>query len=86
MRTVYRVTLFGGETFRMSADLVEASAGISASWFEDDEIDAWQATPYQTADARHDRTAAAQMVTAYFDTSPGPTPSVRSVRVIGAEA
>ena len=62
---IYRVTLTDGPNFLMDADLVEASAQISANWFPGDDT-AWQGTPYQTADARHREFDAARLCAEYF--------------------
>lgn len=62
--TIFIVKLDDGSKFEMSADLVQASAPISANFHGGD--DDWQNTPYQTADARHDEDAAAKLVNDYF--------------------
>ena len=59
----------------MSANLSEASAPISAYFgadpfhagASDDKGRAWEPTPYQTADARHNLRAAAKLVADYHD-------------------
>lgn len=61
--TIYTVKLTDGSNFRMSADMVQASAPISADFHGEDE---WQGTPYQTANARHDAEQAAKLVNDYF--------------------
>lgn len=80
----YRVTLTDGQQFLMSANLVEASAPISANWHGGDERD-WQSTPFQTADARHCTFRAAELVASYFSDGPDDCEEVESVDLIEDE-
>jgi len=80
MITTYRVTLTDGQKFLMSANMVEASASISANFHGDDD---WQGTPFQTADARHNAYAAAELVAEYFSTGADDCTDVWSVDPIG---
>lgn len=76
---LYRVTLTDGQIFHMQADMVQAAAPIKAC-FHDVNSDAdWQSTPYQTADARHRETAAAELVAKYFATGPDDCTDVAAV-------
>lgn len=74
--TTYIVTLADGQKFKMAADLVQASAPISANFHGPDD---WQNTPFQTADARHDETRAAELVAEYFSTGDDDCTEVESV-------
>lgn len=62
--TIYKVTMEDGETFRMEADLAQASAPLRANFSNSDSD--WQITPYQTANARHNRFRAAKLIAEYF--------------------
>ena len=75
--TIYRVTLTDGQKFQMNANLVQASASISVNFHGGD--DDWQGTPYQTADARHDATRAAELVAEYFRAGPDDCTEVETV-------
>lgn len=69
----YRVMLKNGDDFLLAADVTRAEAPLSANWHEGEEDyaeDVWQATPYQTADARHDVFRAAELVAEYFSDGP----------------
>ena len=74
--TIYTVKLSDGSKFRMSADMVQAAASISVDFHDDDE---WQNTPYQTADAGHDATLAAELVADYFRAGPEDDSKVEAV-------
>ena len=73
----YRVTLTDGQTFQMSADLVQATGGIEANFHGGDGD--WQITPYQTADARHSPVRAAELVAEYFSTGADDCTDVETV-------
>lgn len=62
--TTYKATLDDGQVFYFTANLVEASAPISVNWHDGDD-DAWQATPFQTADAGHSQMRAAELLAEY---------------------
>ena len=67
MRTEYEVDC-GFDSFRISVDLEQASAPISANFDPEREEDSWGAVPYQTADARHALEGAIRLVLEYhFD-------------------
>jgi hypothetical protein len=68
MRKNYKVKLADGQTFTMSADMVEASASISTNWTGED--DGWSVTPYQTADAQHYAERAAKLCAEYSNDDP----------------
>lgn len=80
-KTHYLITLTDGQRFRMSANLVEASASIAVSfpWQDEDDEPVWQPTPYQTADARHDTHRAAELCAEYFATDVDDCTEVASV-------
>ena len=80
--TIYKITLVDGQTFRMCADLSQASAPISADFFGDDE---WQGWPYQTADAGHTALNAAKLLSEYFSTGDDDCTDVASVVAIGGD-
>lgn len=75
--TIYTVVLADGQRFQMDAHLVDASAPISVNFHggQDD----WQGTPYQTADACHDATQAAELVARHFATGDDDCTEVESV-------
>ena len=77
---IYKVTLADGQKFLMDADLVQASAPIHADFHE--EGDSWQFTPYQTADASHDATKAAELVAEYFKADADDCTEVESVEIV----
>jgi hypothetical protein len=77
--TLYRVTLDDGSKFLMEADLVQASAPISANFHDPNEDGNWQGTPFQTADARHDKHQAAKIVNDYFRGGPDDYSEVEKV-------
>ena len=64
--TNYQVKLTDGQTFAMKADMAEASASISANFFDADNDADWCGTPFQTADAHHSAFKAATLVAGYF--------------------
>lgn len=65
----YQVTLADGQVFWMQANLVQASGPIRANFHDPDDDEAWQTTPYQTADAQHLTFAAASLCAEYFRAS-----------------
>jgi hypothetical protein len=84
--TDYRVTLSDGQTFLMSADMIQASASISANFhYASDGDYAWQSTPYQTADACHDIDRAAGLVAEYFAVDEDDCFEVESVHALGSD-
>jgi hypothetical protein len=50
-------------TFEYEADFVEAASNITVRF---DGHDDWQSTPFQVADAKHDRRRAERMIAEYF--------------------
>jgi hypothetical protein len=77
--TTFTVKLHDGQSFQMEADLSQASASISANFHGDD--DTWQVTPYQTADARHNKFEAARLVAEYFSAGEDDCTAVSKVEV-----
>lgn len=77
--TIFRVELQDGQSFQMGADLSQASASISANFHGDD--DTWQITPYQTADARHNKFEAARLAAEYFSAGEDDCTSVSKVEI-----
>lgn len=59
--TQYECRTKHGNTFSIECDMAEASAPISVCWWDPDDPDDWQITPYQTADARHNYWSAAEL-------------------------
>jgi hypothetical protein len=76
---IYLVELTDGQTFRFSADLVQAAAGISVNFHDPDDANDWQPTPYQTADARHSAWQAALLLAEHYATDRDDCTEVRSV-------
>ncbi len=79
MANIYTVTLEDGQTFLMRANLADATAPIEASFDGRDE-DAFQGTPFQTADARHYATKAAELCAVYFRADADDCVTVKAVR------
>ena len=77
--TTYKATLEDGQTFHFTADLVEASGQIWAN-FHDLDDDAWQVTPFQTADANHSQMRAAELLAEYFANGDDDCTDVETVR------
>lgn len=75
----YRVKMSNGEEFLMTADMVQAAAGIHTNWTGEE--DGWAPTPYQTADARHDIRRAAKLASDYAAT----TPEERATKVVSVD-
>ena len=60
--SVYKFRMSWGEVLRIRANLVEASAPIQMENAEGE----WYSTPYQTADARHDKAAMLRLIVRYL--------------------
>jgi hypothetical protein len=82
---VYAVELADGQAFVFSANLVEASAGISVNFHDADRASDWQITPYQTADARHDAFTAACILAEHYATGSDDCTTVASVEPMPQE-
>lgn len=80
--TTYRVTLEDGQAFLMEANLSQASAPIRANFHDGNDDGDWQSTPYQTADARHSKMQAAELMARYFKGGPDDCIDVESVEVV----
>jgi hypothetical protein len=65
MLTTYTYKMTWGETLRIRADLVQASAPIQVA-NDDDEDGGWTSIPYQTADARHRQSDMLSLVIRYL--------------------
>lgn len=52
-------------SFRISVDLTQSSAPISANFDPDRDAESWEVFPYQTADARHALESAIRLVLEY---------------------
>ncbi len=64
---MYEVALEDGQTFWMDVDLSQANSPIRASFEKTPYKEGhWQNTPFQCADARHNRFHAARLVAEYF--------------------
>jgi len=59
MTSIYTFVMSWGETLRIRVDLAQASAPIEYEGADEDE---WITTPWQTADARHDKWRALRLV------------------------
>ncbi len=81
---LYQVTLKDGQSFQMEANLVQAAHPIWAC-FHPDEEDGGCQPPFQTADASHDETRAAELVAEYFATDEDDCTEVASVDLITGE-
>ncbi len=78
--TTYRVTLVDGQTFLMQADLEQSAAPIRADFHG--ELDSWQSTPFQTADANHDPNHAASLVARQFAVDDDDCVTVQTVEAV----
>jgi hypothetical protein len=74
----YKITHESGDTTIMIADLAQASAQIE---FLDEEGERFS-SPFQTADARHDKRRAAELLVGYFNSGSGDHDPVESVELI----
>lgn len=52
--------------FEYSADFAQASSPIKVRFITGDDDAEWQSTPFQVADARHDRKTAEAMIARHF--------------------
>lgn len=79
---MYKVTLVDGQQFRMTCNMVEASAGIRVNFHDPDTDSDWQPLPYQTADAGHGVTRAAELAAQYCRASRDDCTEVETVEEI----